>query len=216
MTPDGDITVIPRILPRGRNAASREVVRSSQRLRLLEAMTELAAAKGYPAVTVAEVVAHAGVAKPTFYDHFKDKEACFICVYDMAVETVVETLVTAIEPHSTVETRIQAGISAFLELLAANDDLARILLIESLKAGPMVASRISDAHRRLAGVYIASREEIREREPALPSISLTRGLAIVGAVNEPVTVLLREHPADAVAGMAEELISVVRALAFAD
>lgn len=216
MTPDGDITVIPRILPRGRNAASREVVRSSQRLRLLEAMTELTARGGYPAVTISEVVAHAGVAKPTFYDHFKDKEACFIAVYDGAVETVVETLVAAIEPHSTVDGRIKAAISAFLELLAASDDLARIMLIESLKAGPAVAARISDAHRRFAGLYKASREEIRERDPALPSISLTRGLAIVGAVNEPVTVLLREHPAEMVTGIAEELISVVRALAFAD
>ncbi|MBI4898806.1 MAG: TetR/AcrR family transcriptional regulator [Actinobacteria bacterium] len=216
MEPNGDITVVPRILPRGRNAASREVVRSSQRIRLLEAMTELSAARGFPAVTIADVVTHAGVAKPTFYEHFKDKEACFIAVYDDAVETVLESLVVAIEPHSTVEGRIDAGIAAFLSLLATNDDLARILLIESLKAGPTVAARISEAHRRLAGAYVASREKIRELDPTLPPISLTRGLAIVGAVNEPVTVLLREQPAKEVAGLTDELVSVVRALAFAD
>ena len=59
---------VRRVLPRGINAASREVVIESQRERLIESMIELAATKGYAATTIADIVGAAGVAKPTFYD----------------------------------------------------------------------------------------------------------------------------------------------------
>ena len=205
--------IVPRVLPRGKNAASREVVRSSQRLRMLEAMTDLAAKQGYPSVTIGEIVGSAGVAKPTFYEHFTDKEACFVALYEQTVDAVVHALADALDPNALVEERVCAGVRAFLRFVAENDARARILQIESMKIGPFAASRVSEAHRRFAGLYIASREVVRAISPDVPPISMTRGLAIVGAVNEPVTVMLREMPAERVLDIEDELIAVVRALA---
>lgn len=179
-------------------------------------MTEIAAANGYPETTVSQVVARAGVGKPTFYEHFSDKEDCFIAAYDEAMDDLTAAVLGAFRPDHSVEDRISEVLRALLETLAANDDRARIIMIESLKAGPTAAAHISEAHRRFAGVYIASREEIRRSRPELPPISMTRGLAIIGAVNEPITVLLREKPAKHVLEIVDELITVMRALALAD
>src|SRR5882757_6824210 len=63
-------------LPRGRHGLTREEVRSSQRTRLMDAMAELAAEKGYANVTIGDLIAHGGLAKRTFYDHFPDKDSC--------------------------------------------------------------------------------------------------------------------------------------------
>ena len=67
-----------RTLPRGRHAATREIVWTSQRERLLEAMAGVVADKGYARVAVADVIDHAGVSRKTFYEHFANKEACFL------------------------------------------------------------------------------------------------------------------------------------------
>src|SRR5215218_10272373 len=55
----------PRTLPRGPHQLAREVVAASQRGRMIEAMAEAVAEKGYPATTVADVVSRAGVSRKT-------------------------------------------------------------------------------------------------------------------------------------------------------
>ena len=44
-------------------------------------MAACVAARGYEAVTVADVVAVAGVSA-TFYEHFEGKRECFLAAYD--------------------------------------------------------------------------------------------------------------------------------------
>ena len=61
--------------PEPRRAPARS--RAATRARLLEAGTELFAAKGIHAVSSARIARAAGVAAGTFYLHFKDKQALF-------------------------------------------------------------------------------------------------------------------------------------------
>ena len=206
---------IPLVLPRGRSAMSRSTVRTSQHRRLIDAMVVLAAERGYPNVTIAGLVAEAGVAKPTFYDHFADKEACFITAYEQIAEAAGTAVNQALSPDAPVESRVSVGVRALLEFFAEDDARARVLLIESLKAGPAVAATVTEAHTRMARLYVQWREESRVNQPDLASITVTRGLSIVGAIIEPVTVLLRDNPASKIMELADELNTVVQALAFA-
>lgn len=207
--------VIPDVLPRGRNATSRSVVRTSQHNRLVAAMIELAARKGYPNVTIAELVTEAGVAKPTFYEHFSDKESCFVEAFELSVEAAGAAITESLSPDDPVEQRIAAGLTALLRFFAEDDSRARLMLIESLKAGPAVASAVTDAHRRFAALYVLWREESRRQQPDLAPLSLTRGLCIVGALNEPVMVMLRDHHASKIMELEDELKKVTKALALA-
>ena len=63
--------------------------------RLIEAMVQTVADKGYPATTVADVVERAGVSRKTFYEQFPDREACFLAAYDAGVEYVLGRLAEA-------------------------------------------------------------------------------------------------------------------------
>ncbi|MEA2379823.1 MAG: hypothetical protein QOD13_3730 [Thermoleophilaceae bacterium] len=75
---------IPRRLPRGTHGLDRDVVEASQRTRLLEAVGRAVAERGYAAATIDDVVRGAGVSKKTFYDHFADKQECFLAAYEAA------------------------------------------------------------------------------------------------------------------------------------
>ena len=70
-------------LPRGRHGLSPETVAESQRGRILTAMVEVTAKRGYADCRIADVIAYAGVSRKTFYELFSDKEDCFLAAYDL-------------------------------------------------------------------------------------------------------------------------------------
>ena len=64
---DGVFFTLPEALPRGRHNLTREQVGDAQRERLLAAVTELLAARGYRGFGVGDVATRAGVSLGTFY-----------------------------------------------------------------------------------------------------------------------------------------------------
>src|SRR5687768_18574853 len=103
---------IPRRLPRGTHGLDRDVVEASQRTRLLEAVGRAVAERGYAAATIDDVVRRAGVSKKTFYEHFADKQDCFLAAYEAASEELLERFA---EPQAWQETGWRpprAGIGA--------------------------------------------------------------------------------------------------------
>ncbi len=55
-------------------------------------MAEAVAEHSYGGTTIAHVVSHAGVSRKTFYELFRDKEACLFEAYDTVVEVLLTTL----------------------------------------------------------------------------------------------------------------------------
>jgi len=109
---DSPPTSNPERLPSGRHGLPRAYVVRSQRERMLEAMVRVAAAKGYEATTVTDVIEVAGVSRATFYELFEDKEACFLEAYDAVIDVLVAHVTSAFE-SATGEPwpeRIAAGV----------------------------------------------------------------------------------------------------------
>jgi AcrR family transcriptional regulator len=143
---------VPRALPRGRHAAAREVVLASQRGRLLEAMAQCVAERGYAATTVAEVIARAGVSRKTFYEHFPDKRACFLAAWEVGTDILLAQVLEAGAEADGWRARLRAGIDAFLEVLAAEPDFARSFMIEVLSVGEEALARRAEINERFAAV----------------------------------------------------------------
>src|SRR6476661_7366266 len=81
----------------GNHGLTPEQVASSQRERVLAAMRELVAGRGYQAVPVTEVIRHAGVSRKTFYELYSGKEECFVAVYEREIERLLEPALRAFE-----------------------------------------------------------------------------------------------------------------------
>jgi AcrR family transcriptional regulator len=122
----------------------------SERERLLEAMVRVAAAKGYEATTVADVVEYAAVSRESFDEMFEDKAACFLEAYDAVFDVLVAHVAAAFEAAADEPwpEQIAAGLGALVELLAAEADIARMAMIEVTAAGDEARTRYRAALAR--------------------------------------------------------------------
>ena len=187
---------MPRTLPRGPHRLAREVVLASQRGRMLDAIAQVVAEKGYGPATVADVIDRAGVSRKTFYEHFRDKEQCFLAAYDAGVEVLLATMGAA-------GTDTRARVRAYLELLAAEPAFARTFLIEVAAAGPRALRRRQEAHDAIAAfVAQAAAEGVPEHMP----------LAAVGATQEIVTRRVAEGRTHEVPDLEDAVVRIYGAL----
>jgi AcrR family transcriptional regulator len=156
---------------------------ASQRGRMLEAMAEAVAEKGYAATTVADVIAGARVSRKTFYEQFRDKEDCFLAAYDTGVELLLETLRGVDVSSLDVLEGARARTRAYLETLAAEPAFARTFLIEVAAAGPAALERREAVHDRFAALVREQFEAARARFPGLAEPPEEVYLAAVGATD---------------------------------
>ncbi|HEX3323967.1 MAG TPA: TetR/AcrR family transcriptional regulator [Solirubrobacterales bacterium] len=154
----------------------------SQRERLLEAMLRVAAAKGYEATTVTDVIEVAGVSRSAFDEIFEDKTACFLEAYD-AVFNVLDAHVSSAFEASAGEPwpqRITAMLSALVGLLSIEADIARMAMVEVTAAGDEARSRYRAALARFTPFLEEGREYSSQGEE-LPAD--TARFAIGGATS---------------------------------
>lgn len=108
-----------------------------QRERVLEAMIRTVAAEGYEATAVGDVIARAEVSDDTFEAMFGGKEDCFLQAYDAAIDVLVAHVSNAFEAAAGAPwtERVAAALRAMVELLAAEDDVARMAIVEVAAVG---------------------------------------------------------------------------------
>ena len=82
-------------LPPGRHGLPREFVAENQRERLLNGVVEAVAEHGYNATTIGAITAAAKISRRTFYEHFRDKEGCFLAAYEMIDDHVRGSMLAA-------------------------------------------------------------------------------------------------------------------------
>jgi AcrR family transcriptional regulator len=124
-----------RPLP-GRQALPREFVTRHQKTRIIGALAEEASRKGYQAVTVADIVKRAGIARNTFYENFGSKEECFLAAQDFAMSAALERVVDAAGEIDEWPDRVAAGLAAFLRYVTEEPALARTCMVEALAGAP--------------------------------------------------------------------------------
>lgn len=128
-------------LPRGRHGLSREFVAQNQRERLLAALAECLAEKGYERTTVSLIGKRAGVSKSDFYKQFESKDACFVAAYDDGVERIRERVKKACAEREDWGDGVIAALDSMLELFVAEPAQAQLILVEGLRAGKGVYER---------------------------------------------------------------------------
>jgi AcrR family transcriptional regulator len=126
---------VRRGLPRGPHGLSPQEVAESQRTRLLEAMTDAAAERGYTATPVSEVIARAGVSRKTFYVHFEDRRDCLIAAFRLAADRMLENSQRAVQDADGQRSRLPAAIAALCETAAQNPGASRLQVAEIACAG---------------------------------------------------------------------------------
>jgi AcrR family transcriptional regulator len=131
----------PHQLPPGRHGLSRSFVARNQRQRILAAVAEATAARGYARMSVEDVVRGAGVSRRTFYELFSNKDQVFLEAYDQVANLLLAAVRAAYEGEKGFADRVTAGFRAFLELLEASPAFARMCIVEVMAAGPEAVAK---------------------------------------------------------------------------
>jgi AcrR family transcriptional regulator len=172
-------------LPRGRHGLPPELVRQSQRERLLAAVVRVTAAKGFQGSSVADILKEAGVGRETFYKHFKDKEDCFVTANDALVADLEAEVKRAYDQPGSWPQRARRGLATTLVWFAASPEVARVMMIEMGTVGPIASARFRDTFRRFTALLDDGRELIADA-PDLPNLSHIAGGAVFSRVYEEV------------------------------
>ncbi len=154
---------VPPARPGG-HQLRREVVLHHQRERILTAAVELIAERGYRAVTVADIVKRAAIARAKFYANFASKQDCFFAAYDRALAEALHRVGEASASASSFPAGVSAGLGALLGYIAAEPALARACLLEAPSLGPAMATRGEAAQQGFAALLRGGREAAVEAE----------------------------------------------------
>ncbi|HYI37574.1 MAG TPA: helix-turn-helix domain-containing protein [Thermoleophilaceae bacterium] len=192
-------------LPRGRHKLSRAQVVESQRHRLLQAMADALAEKGYTNTSVADVLARAGVSRETFYQQFPSKEECFLETLDHASRILLER-VSASAGGQGAAAGVDRILGGYLETLASEPAYARVYLVEVYAVGPRAVR-----HRVAAQEMFAA--ALAEQLGATTDDQRMACEVLVAAVSSMVTNRVALGEAESLPELREPLAQFVRSVA---
>lgn len=180
---------------------SREQIVDSQRERLLAAIVAEAAANGYRGTTITEMVKRASVSTRDFYELFDGKEDCFLAAFDVVRDHLEDLVTTAAEAEEDWPHKVIAALRAALEFFAAEPDLARFCLVESVSATPRIAVRFREAVLGCVPALAKGRAELAG-DPLLPETED----AIVGGMVSLATRSIIAGDAEKLLGLLSDLV----------
>lgn len=179
------IFATPHPLPRGPHELTREQVAESQRTRLMAALTELMAERGYPAVALAELVARAGVSKATFYEHFADKEQCMLAAYERYLRILIGAIAPVVaQDTDTMTDFVRNVVTRFIGVIERDLTAARAFFVELDGAGPEARARRRYERHAFTALLAQRHDQLRARDPSLAPLPMIAYEAIVDAARE--------------------------------
>jgi AcrR family transcriptional regulator len=162
------------LIPAGRHTLPPEEVSERQRERLLRAMASCASELGYQNTTVGDVVRVAKTSRSAFYEHFADKQECFLEVYRRTTAAFIGAALDAAAEVEPWREKLEAGISTYFQWMAEHPEVARSTIIEIHEAGRSGlvarAKALEQWIRVIEGVAILARRA-GEDLPALDEVA---------------------------------------------
>jgi AcrR family transcriptional regulator len=147
---------------------------------MVAALVEVTAERGAGSVTVAHIVARAGVSRRTFYELFSDRDDCLLAAFDDGIARFTRVVAPVYRQGGRWRERVRGSLIASLSFLEGEPDLARVLIVEALGAGPRVLEHRLRVAGRLSDAIDEGREEIFNRRDSDPAPFTAEG--VVGAV----------------------------------
>ncbi len=164
--------------PAGVRTLSSDLVRAIQRERLLAAMLETVNELGYRALTVQDVLARAGVSRPTFYEQFRDKEDCFLAAFDASAGRLREQVGAAADgAEGDWRDRLRAALTALVRFIAEEPSAARSVIVEARASTPAGLRRRDELLDGFAECLDAeARKDVVDPPSAIAAVGVVGGI----------------------------------------
>jgi AcrR family transcriptional regulator len=181
----------------------RRRLKRTQRERLIDALIELAAQRGYPAVSITELCSHAGVSPVTFYELFEGKEECFLAAYRHCGERMFARMrALAADTHDW-SALARLALDELLRGLERDPDAGRLLFIEALGGGPLIRAE----RERVLLEFERAAEGVLAQTPNARQTVDVPVMAVIGALRHVISSHLRVNAADQLPSLLDDGIS---------
>jgi AcrR family transcriptional regulator len=191
-------------LPPGRHLIPRDFVSQNQRERMLLATAELVAERGYQKTTIELIAKTARVALVTFYEHFANKEECFLAAFDESVAAADQIFAELVDPEQPWVDQISTGLEVFLEMVVAEQARAKLCIVESQAAGGEALAR----YQSMLELVAPKLREGREHNPRASRLPDGLEVAIAGGLMWLVHQRLIADELDDLKGLLPEMLQV--------
>jgi len=182
---------------------------AAPRRRLLDAMADAVAHKGYADTTIADLAARARVSRRTFYEHFSSKEECLIALYGAASGQALSVLRQAIDPAQDPLTQAEQALRAYFATMASNPRLLKTLFIAILGLGDVGLQARRRVNRHLADFILETVNRPQAGQRPLPA---ALAMSIVGGINELVLEMVERDRITELDALTETAAQFVRAV----
>jgi AcrR family transcriptional regulator len=161
--------------------------------------------RGYRETTVADVVRIARTSRRTFYQHFEDRDTCFLALFDAVNDQTMEQIADAVRPERPIGEQVDSALWAYIDNVSTHPALYRSFVRELPGLGQAGADRQLAVIERFAQLLIDLVESGRRAQPDLMArpLSMDAAIMIVGGLRELAVISLqhgrdvRELPASA-------------------
>jgi AcrR family transcriptional regulator len=188
-------------------------ITADHRARLTGGLAAAISEKGYAAATIADVVRHARVSKRTFYEHFADKETCFLALYSETSDALLALIAAEVaRADGGWDERLSTAARAYFERVATEPELIRTGLIEIQAAGPAARALRRDVQGRYADMLRALSEEAAAEDPSVTPLSPELATAVVGGIDELMLEAVEAGQEHRMAELADAAIELIRAV----
>lgn len=182
------------------------------RHRLTAGIAAAVTENGYRDTTIADIVRHAQVSKRTFYEHFADKQECFLASFADASDHLLRVVQAAGARPLPWRERVGGAVAAYLAALDAYPSMTRGLTLELPAAGPRALAVRREQLQRFADLLHDLVAEAAKENPDLRVPTPAMCTALVGGINELVLLAIEDGTPTrltALAGTGTELITAV-------
>jgi AcrR family transcriptional regulator len=196
------------VVPTGRHGLPADIVAEHQRERILAATIALMGKRGYRSTTVDHIVKSAKVGYVAFYELFEGKEDCFLAALGRIVADTRADLAERVSPELPWAQQISAGLAVLVELVVAEPERARFVLLEAPGAG-------RGAYRRYEEAMDEAVPKLAEGRGLRPKSAPALSAATEEATLTGVAWILQQMLADGESAKAEETLVAVTRVALA-
>ena len=154
------------------------------RQRLLDGLAQNITERGYRETTIADIVRQARTSRRTFYEHFADKESCFLALYSQTSDDLLTLIAGAAGGEGAWQARLEAAARTYFGALAAEPALIRASMLEIRAAGPRARELRRDVQGRYAGLLTMLSEAAASDDPTVRPLTPALATAVIGGLDE--------------------------------
>ncbi|MGI8506514.1 MAG: TetR/AcrR family transcriptional regulator [Solirubrobacteraceae bacterium] len=149
--------------------------------------------KGYRDTTVADVVRIARTSRRNFYEHFADRDACFLALFDATNDEMMEQIAAAVHPDQSLDQQVDTAVDAYIDNVSQQPALYASFVRELPGLGEAGAERGLATLERFAVLLVALVDSGRAVQPELGvrPLAMDTAIIIVGGLRELAVISLQ-------------------------